>query len=187
MFGIRKPAPATPATYANDIHKLATLPECAANRDSIHMAARISQVFFSTGFVLSSTVGICAHFHPLLSGGSFFLHGYIVFARIAEAALCYDLARVSSNVASIFHSQILSNTARKRLGSSPIANIIVNALIRFENWSKLPQNINMKNPTELTHAVTDGTFIANQFNPYIKDFLSTPISKISSLPKTSCV
>lgn len=140
-------------------------------RDKLHITARTSQAFFGAGLVISA-VGLCMHFHPLLSGGSFLFHGPVVLAHLLEAITCYDLARVSANIASVFHSCILSQSAKNRLGSSFAASVAVDILAYFEKGS-LESTNTIKTPKELTEATTYGTLIIRHLSPYIERFLST--------------
>ena len=95
----------------------------------------------------------------------------MILIRLIEAIACYDLAKTSSNIASIFHSHILSQSAKKHLGDSLLSKMAVDAVTRFDNWSQLSDRANTKTPKSLTEAITHGTLALQQANPYIERLL----------------
>lgn len=99
------------------------------------------------------------------------IHGSMILFRALETALCHELTKLSANTASIFHSRILSQTAKKRLGSSAPANMAINLLTQLENRSQLPSRKNLGDSKELAQTFTEGTFSAPYSTPRIEEFL----------------
>ncbi len=140
-------------------------------RDALHVAARTSQAFFGAGCALSA-VSVFMHFNPLLSGGFFLFHGPVILLHTLEAIACYDLAKLSANVASLFHSNILSQTAKKYLGSSRYAEMTTKAIIFFESKSQAENHTGKKTPGELASSLLQGTAALHLTKPYVEKALN---------------
>ena len=161
------------ANYADLCQRIKTQGDYQNTRNIIHVSAKVAQTFFCVGCFFSG-MGAVAQLTSVFSGSSFLIHGTLLAFRLIETILCYDLARVSANIASIFHSQILLQTAKNHLGKSPLATTAVNLFQRIDDWSKLPVEIqnNTRSAKNFTKALTYGTIGIQNMNPRIEGFLS---------------
>lgn len=161
------------ANYADHCQRIKTQGDYQKTRDIIHVSAKVTQAFFSVGCFFSG-MGAVAQLTSVLSGSSFIIHGTLLAFRVIETILCYDLAKISANIASIFQSRILLQTAKNHLEKSPLGATAVNLFQRIEDWSKLPAEIqsNTKSPKNFTNALTYGTIGIQNMNPRIESFLS---------------
>jgi hypothetical protein len=137
-------------------------PEFESTRDHIKIGATAAQVIFGIGlaFSIARTVRQLGLF---LSGGSLLL---LVFHG-CEAALYHDLFRVSSNVSSIFKSEVSNRFLHAYLKNLPeFFSSVWNSKDTFEDSiAKLTSSLSF------TKAMTKETLIACHFNPEIAKIL----------------
>lgn len=134
----------------------------------VNITARTAQAFFSSGIVFSA-LGITSHAVGILTGGSFLFHGSFVIVRLIETVVCFDLARIAANIASIWKSSFVGEWTKVNLGDTA-ADVIQKA----ETFFSPPENIlkGLKDNRSYLNAINHGTYFAHLLNPYITDLLS---------------
>lgn len=161
------------SNIANTIQAIRSSKDNDTQRKMIHTAARVSQIFFSLGCVIS-VVGMYLHLTPLLTGGSFLYNTIIIGLRAAEGLLCYDVAKISSNFASIISSPCIHDFFKKTISNADARALILPFIEKMEKTFVLPNDLlkNLNKPKNLSNAITHNTILAKSFNPQIENFLS---------------
>lgn len=158
---------------AMKIQTIRTAKENDTQRKIIHTAARVSQVFFQLGCIISA-IGIWVHLTPLLSGGSFLYNTAIIGIRATEGLICYDISKMSANLASIVSSSCIQDFFKKNISNANAKAILLPLVEKIETTFALPNNLfkNLGTPPNLAKAITHDTILAKSFKPYIEKFLS---------------
>lgn len=163
----------TSTSYAETFQKFKTQSDCENIKKFIHIVGKSGQAFFGIGCCIQGLAAF-GQLASIFSGNSFLYHGTLLALRVVETLVCYDLAKLSSNIASIFHSQIILASAKKYLGTGSLATITINALEKIEEVTSLPVEIqkNTKSAKNFTKALTYGTVGIQHLNPQIEKFIN---------------
>src|SRR5690242_1426203 len=98
-------------TIANNINpetiqSIRSSPHHLMTRTAIHTCARVSQIVFASGCFLA-TLQIPYCLFQILTGGFIFILGPKMVLQAVPIIAYYDLAKISSNIASLFKSRVV--------------------------------------------------------------------------------
>lgn len=149
-------------------------PEYASRREKIDLCARASQVIFGVGCILS-TLKTAWQLGLLVTGGSFFFHGFLLTMHACEALGCHELFRVADNISSIYNKDAASRVTHAYLGNIP--NFFT-SIIKAESLTDIKKSYHthLGSVPGFTSALTDNTFVLQHFNKQINEALNTPLN-----------
>lgn len=153
-----------------------TSPEHLLTRTIIHTTARVAQVSFAFG-CLTAGLDIAYSLLQVLTGGSIVLQGVKIMVQVVHIGIYHDLAKLSSNIASLFKSQVLIQYAKDSVGSRVYGKTAIQIIEDCERGFTLPDSEmkNLSNARGITKAATHGTLAVYNFNPQIEQFLDRKI------------
>jgi hypothetical protein len=156
--------------YPQKIHNLRTDKSYEPVKKTIYIVSKVAQAFFAAGVLFSINSAFLAA-APLISGGSFMYYGSLAAFHSIEAIICFDALKLSSNIAAIFKTDVISRYATQKFGSS--AGKATKALENYFDGPDLDPKKKLS-AQELAHKAVKGTLLLNQGEVFILEFLKAP-------------
>lgn len=147
------------------VQPILTKDECASTRGAIGVTARVAQVAFSLGFVITSLKALW-NVGLMLTGGSFFFHGCFLTLNACQSVICHDLFRIGGNVASLSNSGLVSRLSQAYLGNVP------KFITSLDQSSLKKACSDHLGSAGFASALTDKTLIVRWLNPEINNWLN---------------
>lgn len=157
------------AITVRQIQQVRTSEEHLLTRTGIHLAARVAQTILAPACIWS-IFDISIRLLHILLGGSIISQGSRIMSQVVRVAIYHDLAKVSSNIASIFKSTVLIEFLKNHaIFNNSYGKRAVRLLEDCDSEFSLSDSMlkNMKNSDKVAEAVTYGTLVFHKLNPYI--------------------
>ncbi len=155
------------------IQSIRTSPNHTMTRSAIHTCARVAQAVFASGCFFAS-LQIPYRILQIFMGGLIFIQLPQIMLQAFPIIVYYDLAKVSSNIASIFKSRVILQFAKDQAGKVPYGKQAAQVLEDCENGFSLPDSVlnNMKSAKSIAIAITHETIVAHNLNDVIASLLT---------------
>lgn len=154
------------------IEYIRTSPHHVMTRTAIHTCARVAQIVFASGCFFAA-LQIPYRLLQILMGGFIFIQGPQMIIQAVPIIAYYDLAKVSSNIASIYKSTVLVQCAKDFAGKNAYGQQAAQVLEDCEKGFSLPDSLvkNLNNAETIANIVTYETIVAHNFNGIIAQAL----------------
>lgn len=148
--------------------------EHETTRKNINLCARATQIIFGIGCIVSTLKSV-GQLGLMMTGGSFFFHGFLLSWHACVALGCYDMFRVADNVASIYTKDSTSRLSQAYLGN---VSKFFTSLVNANNLRDAEKSFesHLGSIPGFTSALTDHTLVLKHFKPQINDVLNTRIN-----------
>lgn len=159
------------AITIRQIQQIRTSEEHLITRTGIHLAARVAQTVLAPACIWS-VVDITFRLLQILIGGSVVSNGARIMSQVVRIVAFHDLAKISSNIASIFKSTVLIQFMKNHaLFHNSYGKKMVQFLEDCDTEFVLPDQMlkNLKNGKNVAEALTYGTIAFHHLNPYIAE------------------
>lgn len=146
------------------IQSIRSSPHHLMTRTVIHTCARVSQIVFASGCFLA-TLQIPYCLFQILTGGFIFILGPKMVLQAVPIIAYYDLAKISSNIASLFQSRVILQFVNDHANQVPYGKQIAQCLEDCESGFSLPNGVtnNITGAESIAKAVTHETIVAHNF------------------------
>ncbi|HSX13617.1 MAG TPA: hypothetical protein VLE96_04265 [Chlamydiales bacterium] len=150
------------------IQTIRTSPNHVMTRTAIHTCARMAQAVFAAGCFLA-VMQIPYRILQILMGGFIIIQGPQMLFQAIPIVAYYDLAKVSSNIASIFKSRVVVQFAIDHSKSIPYGTQAAQFMDECEESFSLPSSLvkNLSNAEAIATALTHETIVAHNLNHVI--------------------
>lgn len=150
------------------IQSIRTSSNHVMTRSAIYTCARVAQLVFASGCFFAA-MQIPYRLAQILLGGFIFIQGPQMVLQAIPIIAYYDLAKISSNIASIFKSTVIVQGAKDLAGNNPYGKQAVQVLEDCEKTFSLPDSVvkNLNSSESIAKAITYETIVASNFNGII--------------------